>query len=260
MTEHVLSLAESPDVRMLGVSVHGQPRVQRWSNFALWSMHAYHYRATLYVNEERVQIEPGCVTVLMAGENIEYHYEGPSQHVYAHFLPATVAQGRRSMAVVRQMGDRFGAFEADFREAVGWFPHEKARATARLWDLLWRIAGPAVETAHAPAMPPALARALERIELLMASGVSVTALAEQVDLSPAHLNRLFRQHFDVSALQYMLGRRIERAEHLLKHTTLPIKTVAREVGISDLQQFNKLLRHRTGKSPRVVRSNAVGGA
>jgi AraC-like DNA-binding protein len=255
MADRILSLAQPPNIRQLGISVHGQQPVQRWNNFAFWSLHAYHYRAVLYADGQRVQIEPGCVTVLMAGENLEYHFEGPARHVYAHFTPTVGTTDRRSIAIVRQMGDRFEQFEADFREAVGWFPYEKVRATARFWDLLWRIAGPAVEIPGTPTMPPALARAMEIIELSMAAGLSVASLADQVDLSPAHLNRLFRQHTHVGTLQYVLGRRIERATHLLKHTTLPIKTVAREVGIKDLQQFNKLMRHRTGQPPRAVRRN-----
>lgn len=254
MSDRILSLAEPPEIRQMGIALHGEYRVEPFVNLSFWSVHAYHYRATLFANEQRVEIEPGCVTILMPGEDLEYHFEGPSRHVYAHFLPAASSKEQRPLPIVQKLGPSFARFEADLREAVGWFPHETMRARARLWDLLWRLAEPAAESHGSASMPPVLSRALELIELTMAGGVSVTSLAEQLDLSQPHLNRLFRQHLNVSTLQYVLRRRVEKAEHLLRHTTLPVKAIAREVGIRDLQQFNKLLRQRTGKSPRSLRS------
>lgn len=249
-----VSLAEPPDLRLMGIATHGYEPVQRFTNLTFWSMHAYRYRATLLAGQERVEIVPGTVTILMPGEDLEYHYLGPSQHTFAHVLPTRSTRELRPFRIVYRLGDAFERFDADFREAVGWFAHERLRARARVWDLLWRLAEPAVEQAGAASMPPVLSRAMELIELSMAAGVSVTSLAEQLDVSPPHLTRLFRQHLHVSPLQYVLQRRVSRAEHLLKHTTLPVKAIAKEVGIRDLQQFNKLLRHRTGRSPRGLRS------
>lgn len=248
------SLADPPDLRLMGIALHGQEPMQRFTNLTFWSVHAYRYRATLIAGDQRIEIEPGTVTVLMPGEDLEYHYHGPSQHTFAHFLPSRSTRELRPFRIIYRLGEAFERFDADFREAVGWFAHERLRARARVWDLLWRLAEPAAEAAGVASMPPVLSRAMELIELSMTDGVSVTSLADQVDLSPAHLTRLFRHHLSVSPLQYVLQRRVSRAEHLLKHTTLPVKAIAKEVGIRDLQQFNKLLRHRTGKSPRGLRA------
>lgn len=242
-------------IRQMGVSLHGDPRTQRFSNLTFWSLHAYRYHATLIAGDQQVTIEPGTVTVLMPGEDLEYRYRGPSEHAYVHFLPVKVAAARRPIGIVHRLGTAFDRFDADFREAIGWFPHETPRARARVWDLLWRLAEPARgKASDGTRTPPVLSRALEMIELTIASGLPISRLADELDISPAHLARLFNQYLGVSPLQYVLRRRVERAEHLLRHTTLPIKAVAREIGIQDLQQFNKLIRQRTGHPPRKLRS------
>lgn len=254
MPARSISLADAPHPLLIGVATHGLEPVERFTNLTFWSVHAYRYRATLIAGPQRVEIEPGTVTILMPGEDLEYHYLGPSEHAFAHFLPGRSTREVRPFRTVYRLGEAFDRFDADLREAVGWLAHEPLRARARVWDLLWRLAeSPA--PAGADPLPPVLSRAMELVELNLASGVSVATLAEQLDLSPPHLTRLFRRHLAVSPLQYVLTRRVERAEHLLKHTTLPIKSIAREVGIRDLQQFNKLLRHRTGKSPRGLRES-----
>jgi transcriptional regulator GlxA family with amidase domain len=46
---------------------------------------------------------------------------------------------------------------------------------------------------------------------------------------------------------------VERARHLLLNSTLPIKVIAREVGIPDPHLFNKIIRRELGKAPREVR-------
>ncbi|MHC4887055.1 MAG: helix-turn-helix domain-containing protein, partial [Planctomycetota bacterium] len=40
---------------------------------------------------------------------------------------------------------------------------------------------------------------------------------------------------------------------LLRQTDLPVKAIAVEVGMADLQRFNKAFRRSTGVSPRAYR-------
>ena len=75
-------------------------------------------------------------------------------------------------------------------------------------------------------------------------------LAREVDLSQHHLIRIFRKAVGTTPQHYIRQRRMHRAGHLLTHTTLPIKTIAHDVGIPDLHLFNKIVRQFFGKSPR----------
>ena len=71
------------------------------------------------------------------------------------------------------------------------------------------------------------------IELRLAETLSVKALADEVGISHNHLTRLFRAAVGDTVIGYIRQRRVQRARHLLEHTTLPIKTVAAQVGIED---------------------------
>jgi transcriptional regulator GlxA family with amidase domain len=59
---------------------------------------------------------------------------------------------------------------------------------------------------------------------------------------------------------HLLRRRATRAQHLLLTTNLPVKVIAAEVGVPDLQEFNKLIRRHCGHSPRAVRELSRRGA
>jgi len=243
-----------PIIRHMAVAVHGQKKIERWSHLNFWSLHAYHYRARLRIGDAWHAIEPGTVTLLPPNIDLEYQFFGPSRHVYAHFDPPPDKKCLRAFQVVYHLGTDFLRFESDMREAIGWFPHETERTLARVWDLLWRLTAKTQQPAgERAAVHPVISQALTLVETNLAFSLSVETLAEELDISRAHLVRLFRQHLKMSPLQYILSRRVERSMHLLQHTTLPIKAVAREVGIRDLQQFNKLLRHRLGRSPRSLR-------
>jgi transcriptional regulator GlxA family with amidase domain len=50
---------------------------------------------------------------------------------------------------------------------------------------------------------------------------------------------------------------MERAEYFLRKTALPVKGIAAECGVTDLQHFNKLVRRFFGKSPRAIRAEAT---
>jgi len=52
---------------------------------------------------------------------------------------------------------------------------------------------------------------------------------------------------------------MERALHLLKHTTMAVKTIAAEVGLPDLHFFNKTIRAATGLGPREYRESQRPG-
>jgi transcriptional regulator GlxA family with amidase domain len=89
--------------------------------------------------------------------------------------------------------------------------------------------------------------------LKLSEPICVADLARQLDVSHNHLTRLFNRYCQQNVVAYITARRIERARHLLIHSTLPIKAVAAQVGFHNLQDFNKMLRRNTGLAPRALR-------
>jgi transcriptional regulator GlxA family with amidase domain len=91
------------------------------------------------------------------------------------------------------------------------------------------------------------------IECALAEPISVEELARSLDVSYGYISRLFRAETGDSVVAYIRRRRADRAEHLLRHSTMSIASIAASVGIPDLQQFNRLIHQTLGSSPRDVR-------
>jgi AraC-like DNA-binding protein len=257
-----------PSIRHAAAPVHGQIPVERWRALGFWCVHAYRYRARLRMDDAWYDLQPGMVSLFPPSIDLEYRYEGPSPHAYVHFDLAPSRSGALpSVPALVQLGGAFEPFDADLRECIAWVPHQPDRARARVWDLLWRLTDLAAQASGdglagsggppARGMPPVVRRAVEWIEVRLAEPMQVSTLAAELDISHAHLVRLFRRHIGTAPLAYARQRRARRAEHLLRCTTWPAKSIAAQVGLADLHQLNKLLRQCLGRSPREIRGGAA---
>ena len=94
---------------------------------------------------------------------------------------------------------------------------------------------------------------MAHIESHLAGTFEVPRIAAAVGISHNHLTRLFRATTGDTVVAYIRHRRMQRARHLLRESTLPIPTVAAAVGIPDLQAFNKTCRRELGAAPRALR-------
>lgn len=83
--------------------------------------------------------------------------------------------------------------------------------------------------------------------------LSLEMLAQQIGFSPYHFARLFRQTTGESPHQFVLRKRLEAAERLLKETDLPLALVASEVGIPNQSHFTQAFKRRLGITPLVYR-------
>jgi AraC-like DNA-binding protein len=79
--------------------------------------------------------------------------------------------------------------------------------------------------------------------------VSIERLAAQLNLSPAQLRRVFKEHTGVSPHQYYNQMRMNRAKELLRETTLTVKQVARQLCYESPYHFSKEFKKATGHSP-----------
>jgi len=95
--------------------------------------------------------------------------------------------------------------------------------------------------------------AMDYIEAHLAEPLTVPQIARYADVSHNHLTRLFRAETGDTVVAYIRQRRLARAEHLLRRSTMPIPAIAASVGIPDLQAFNKACRRELGAPPRRLR-------
>jgi len=251
-------------VRWMGVSVHGERPVDRYRMLNFWSVHFYTYHGTLCVGDAQVPIRPRFASIQPPNLDMEWRFAAREcLHLCAHFTFPDAGKDRAGVPVptIQDLGDEFDSFNADMRHAIGAFGSRPRRAECRVWDILWRLAERANaapgDRAHPPAAAhPAMIQALRYIEEHLHEDISVRGLADIAEISHNHLTRLFRHACLTTVVGYIRQRRVERARHLLAGTTLPIKAIAREVGISDPHLFNKVIRRALGAPPSAMRARA----
>lgn len=252
MRETEIHLGEPPVVAAVGVGVHGV--VSRTDVFRLprlWQLHLYQYDAELTIDGTAHSIRPGRVSLVPPGTTVRYRYQGRSEHLYAHLRVAPAGPGR-TVPLVQDTGPELPALTGLLLQAVASAGQTPERARAEIWTALWRVAHLTPAAAH-PGPHPAVTTAIAYIEAHLAAPLTVPDIARAAGVSHNHLTRLFRAETGNTVIGYIRRRRLDRAHHLLRATTLSIPAVAASVGIPDLQAFNKACRRELGASPRAVR-------
>ncbi len=201
------------------------------------------------------RIYPGTASVVPPDMQMVYRYAGLSEHCYCHFRIADSNVGEPVLVpAVQHIGSRSSEMYRRLSSAALQAHQSRARCQALVWDLLWSLSES--EVANVGPRHPALILAIKLIEQDLAQPISVSKIARASGVSYSYLSRLFRSELGIDVIGYIRQRRGQRAEHLLRSSTLSIKSVAASVGIFDLSQFNRLIHRTHGCSPSQLRGPA----
>jgi AraC-like DNA-binding protein len=96
-------------------------------------------------------------------------------------------------------------------------------------------------------------RVCDFIESHISEKISLDALSTLAGLSPHHFARAFQQSLGIPPHRYMLRRRLEHVEKMLRDTQLPLSHIALALGFSDQSHLNRHFRRLTGMSPSLAR-------
>lgn len=103
-------------------------------------------------------------------------------------------------------------------------------------------------------LPPGLAqRICEYIESHLEQKIGLEDLAAMAGLSTHHFARAFHQSVGEPPHSYLLSRRLERVERMLRETQLPLSEIALATGFSDQSHLARHFRRRTGMPPSLAR-------
>ncbi len=91
--------------------------------------------------------------------------------------------------------------------------------------------------------------ATEYIKNNYCSDISITTMANNLNLSEGHLSRLFRKEIGHSFNEYLTQYRMHVAMGLLKDINLKIYQVAEKVGYADTNYFSSLFKKIVGLNP-----------
>ena len=89
-----------------------------------------------------------------------------------------------------------------------------------------------------------------------AEDLHVNDLAREAAISTSQLIRLFKRQLGTTPHSYLLRYRITQAKELLAETTLPVATIARQVGFASESNFSYRFGEMCGQSPSAYRAGA----
>jgi AraC family transcriptional regulator len=100
-----------------------------------------------------------------------------------------------------------------------------------------------------------LRRAIEFINDNLDRNIALAEIAANVEMSPYHFARLFKQSTGLAPHQYVLEQRIDHAKTLLSETALPLAEIACRLGFASQSHFTALFRRLTSTTPKAFRKH-----
>jgi AraC family transcriptional regulator len=96
-------------------------------------------------------------------------------------------------------------------------------------------------------------RLIEFVEEHLAEEITLTTLAELVDLSLYHFARAFKKSFGVPPHRYHMTRRMDRARSLLLRSALSVTQIGIEIGFRETSSFTRAYQKFAGVTPSEFR-------
>jgi AraC family transcriptional regulator len=93
-------------------------------------------------------------------------------------------------------------------------------------------------------------RIVDYVRATLTSNISVTELAELVQMSPSHFSRVFKASFSATPYRFVMQERIEEAKRMLASSNLSASQVAMAFGFSSQSHFVKVFRQFAGVTPK----------
>ena len=255
---HSILLSQPPGIlRMSGRAVHGLRGPEHYRLDRFWCLNLFQGEGELNIEGKIFPFRSGYAGITWPDADLLYTFRGKTIKTWAHFIPQS-GSNAIDIPVMQDLGAEFDRTRKELQSVSSLYRAQPERAVARLWDILWSLV-PRHASSSSPGAHrhPAIARAMDEIDMHIAESIEVRRLARSLGISQTHLNRLFKFAVGTTVVEYIRGRRLEWAKHLLAHTTIPIKAVAYQIGIPDPQHFNKSMRRYFGRSPSAFRSSPV---
>lgn len=110
----------------------------------------------------------------------------------------------------------------------------------------------------AAAEPPAIAKARILIAERHADEISLSEVAQSVNMSAFYFCKSFKKATGMTFTDYLARVRVEKVKNLLLNPHKRVSEAAYEAGFQSLSQFNRVFRRVAGESPSVYRDRLHG--
>jgi AraC-like DNA-binding protein len=107
------------------------------------------------------------------------------------------------------------------------------------------------------AEPADVWRARRFIEENSIEPISLSQVANAVNISPTHLSEKFKNVTGIKFVDYVAQQRYEKARALLHNPETRVSEIAFAAGFQSLSQFNRVFKKLSGESPRAYRRSIM---
>lgn len=97
---------------------------------------------------------------------------------------------------------------------------------------------------------PSISKAIDYINLNFDSPISLSTIADYIELNPSHLSRQFKKETNMTITEFINRKRIEEAKFLIGQSDNSITEIALMVGFESHNYFYAVFKQITGLTPR----------
>lgn len=222
----------------------------------LWTLHHVVESAAIEIEGHKYNLLAGALTLIPPGVVYKYRHSDFRGSAFIHFTPSPsrVTSFKQQLPLIHQpvgspkMMDELINIITQASQPVAW------QQSAALWMLLCRIHMRTLESGMSGhKTTDKLHHAVAIIHNQLSQTLTVATIAQKAGCSAAHLSRMFQRNFGLSAQEYIRKEKARHAARDLAFSNKTLKEIAFDVGIFNLQQFNKLIRNEFGVSPSALR-------
>ncbi len=171
------------------------------------------------------------------------------QHAFMQLLGSIIATTGRMRLDLNQLleekSNLYGILlqKNDWQEAITWF-------NAVIAKLANQFANAFREkyTRHVD-------QAIEMMVSALGQPVSLTAIAERLQLNPSYLSRIFKEQTGEPFTEFLTRMRMEKGKALLLESNYKVKEIGEQVGYQKTDYFIRLFKEHTGMTPGEYRQS-----
>ena len=135
---------------------------------------------------------------------------------------------------------------------------ESLRRAAEILQDMGEIAAATPEQVRGGLAPWQVRKVTSYVEAHLDRSIRNEDLAALARLTPSHFGRAFRNSLGEPPHEYVIRRRVERAQGLMLSTDAPLSEIALDCGLADQSHLTRLFRRIAGESPRAWRRARIG--
>ncbi len=217
-----------------------------------WTLFFLEHTGGFILNNRVEEFHDGYVALVAPGTKAGFLRTGDGTPHYSLTFGLTKRLEVVALPSLTDLGDLKEVRRKEFEQARDWLSRSIGRSIAAVHNLLWSIAEPA----HVLRSSANLYQFERLVMDKLAEKVSVASFAAEMGISQSQLLRIVRAEYGQTVQAFVREKRTEIARTLITTTDSPLKTIAAQTGMPDLQYFNKAVRNSSGLSPRALRDLA----